>query len=78
MPHFNGLCRKCQDRELQHFLPITPQFGERTTFSRQKALQSLDCGALQDGAMQRTRWEKSAAHGAMFSSATAVRLLHYF
>ena len=44
---------------LRRFLPNAPQFGERATFSRQKASQSKDCGALQDGALWR---HQSAAH----------------
>ena len=34
------------------FLPNAPQFGEHTAFLRQKASQSLDCCALQDGVLQ--------------------------
>ena len=45
---------------MQRFLPNAPQFGERATFSRLKVPQSLDCGALQDGALR--LGHQSAAH----------------
>ena len=42
------------------FLPNEPQFGKHATFSRQKASQSLNCSALQDGALQCSH--QSAGH----------------
>ena len=47
-------------RRTRRILANAPQFGERATFSRQKAPQSLNCGALQDGALR--RGHQSAAH----------------
>ena len=61
--HFYGLPLdlrgKRQDMELRRllpkvpqFLPNAPQFGESAAFSWQKAPQSLDCSALQDGTLR--------------------------
>ena len=46
--------------EIAALLPNALQFSERTTFSRQKAPQSKDCSALQDGALR--HGHQSAAH----------------
>ena len=40
---------------------IAAIFANRAAFSRQKVLQSKDCGALQDGALRHSH--QSAAHG---------------
>ena len=95
MPHFYGmpldLFEKLGNMLLLHFLPKAlrflsnvPQLCECNTFSRQKAPQSLNCGALQDSALQ--HGHKSAKYMVgekqctcvMFSSATAACLLHSF
>ena len=50
----SGFVREEPDTELQCFLPSTPRF------SRQKTLQSLYCGGLQDSALRRDH--QSAVH----------------
>ena len=55
-----GFVREVPDTDLRRFLSNAPQFGEHATFSRQKAPQSLDCGALQAGALRCSH--QSAAH----------------
>ena len=94
-PHFYDLCGKRRDMELRRFLPKAqrflanvPQFGEHTTFSRQKVPQSgkrrRRRGTLQDGALQYGHQSVALLAGesgtiyAMFSSATVPRLLHSF
>ena len=88
MSHFYGmpmdLCEKLGNTLLWHFLPNAPQLGECTTFSRQKAPQSLNCGALQDSALQRGHQSVMYMVGekqctcVRSSSATAACLLHSF
>ena len=41
----SGFVREAPGHGLRRFLPNVPQFGEHAAFSRQKAPQSLDCGA---------------------------------
>ena len=72
----SGFVREAPGHGLRRFLPNVPQFGEHAAFSRQKAPQSLDCGAAIQ--VRHFWWEKSGAHAAMFSSAAAARLLHSF
>ena len=50
--------------------------GLRRFTRRRTAARPSKCGAAIK--VQRTRWEKSGAHGATFSSAVAARLLHSF
>ena len=63
---------------------IAAIFAKCATFSRQKAPQSLNCGALQDGALRRGHQSavflvgESGTHATMFSSATVARLWHFF
>ena len=69
---------------LRHFLLNVPQFGEYAAFSWQKVTQSLNWGALKDGALR--RGHQSAAHTvgekrrtcAAFSSAAAARFCILF
>ena len=75
----------CQTR---YNSPNALQFAKRDAFSWQKAPQSLDCDALQDGAAIKVRrfCHQSAAllvgesgtNAAMFSGAAAARLLRSF
>ena len=85
VPHFYDLCPEVPG------YGIAALFSKRAAFSRQTALQSLDCGALQDGTLRRGhqsaallpsgcgtfggRKQRVLNH---FSSAAAPRLLHSF
>ena len=57
----SGFVRETADTELWCFLPNGPQFGERTTFSRQKALQTFNCGFTRRSTAARP--SKCGTHG---------------
>ena len=65
----SGFVLPTRNTVLQHFLPNVPrflpnapQFGETCHIFTGKVLQSLDCGALQDGAFSGIA-SKCDAHG---------------
>ena len=52
MTYFCVLCEKRRDTELRRNSANAPHFHSKSAAFRQKALQSKDCGALQDGALR--------------------------
>ena len=77
----SGFVQEAPDTELWHFLPNVPQFlPNAQQFGERATIQSTLYNTAHRGTaikVRCTRWKKSDAHGAMFSSAAVACLLHF-
>ena len=79
-PHFYGLCGKCQDTEMWHFLPNAAVIRRTCHIFTAKGAaiwqKAKDCGVLQDGALRCSH--QSAVLLPSKCGAFAIKVRHFW